>query len=512
MGSVIEATYQLHIDWDNDGSFATSGDNVTADLQLPAIIERGYASPLARMPSVGRATFVLNNQAQTYSPPLDSGVVPWRPVRFQMVYDSTTVVLFRGFIEAIRPAAGAYRQRNAVIECVDAMALLDIFEGRIAIQVNAYADDIISDVVDDVYSPPATNYQAGINQFPTSGEHWTINQALAQVGTGQAAVQENARAAQKIQDACVADWGRFFISKAGAPTFFNRHQMPLYTSTALTLDDNMQELAYEKRVSDVYNWVEVTYLPRAVSEGNEVLGRFAPEKAARIGPLETDTFVINYRDPINQAIAIGGISVLSPVNGTDYAVTDDELGEGADISANLNISFTAYADKAEIEIENTDASDDAYIQFLQVRGKAVRSREPETVVAADNTSINAYGQRKLPVKAPLMANNAQAQALASYLLDVYKGPQHIVDEVRILANKSDTFMKAVRDLELMDRVSITETQTGLSAFVGHIYRMRHVIASKREHWLSFALETPYDVGGTPFILGDTLDSGHILIY
>lgn len=512
MASVVEATYQLHIDWDNDGSFATSGDNVTADLQLPAIIERGYASPLARMPAVGRATFVLNNQDKSYSPALDSGVLPWRPVRFNMTYDNTTVTLFRGFIESIRPAAGKRRERTVTVSCVDAMALLDIFEGRIAIQVNAYADNIIQAVVNAVYSPPVTSYQAGINQFPTSGEHWTINQALAQVGTGQAAVQEGARAAQKIQDACAADWGRFFIAKNGAPTFYNRHQMPLDSSTELTLNDNMQGLVSEKRIGDVFNWVEVTYLPRAVSEGNEVLGRFAPDTAARVGPLETETFVVSFRDPINAALRIGGISVLSPVNGTDYAITDDEQGEGADKSSDVNITFTAYADSAEVEIENTDSADDAYVQFLQVRGKAVRSREPETVVAADNTSINAYGQRKLPVKAPLMANNAQAQALASYLLDVYKGPQHIVDEVRILANKSDTFMKAVRDLELMDRVSITETQTGLSAFVGHIYRMRHVIASKREHWLSFALETPYDVGGTPFEIGDALNSGNIIIY
>lgn len=504
------ATYTIEADWDLDGSWADPGEDITEYFQH-ATINRGFADPMARVAFAGTMRLLMENEARQFSPHLESSVTPWVPIRLRQTYNAVTRTKFQGFIAGISPSAGQYNTRNVVFDCIDATALLDIFTGRIAMKLNAYADEIIADVVDDVYSPPTPNYQAGINQFAASGEQWTINQALAQVGTGQAAVQENARAAQKIMDACIADWGRFFIARDGAPTFYNRHQMPLDTTTDLTIAST-PAMIYNKRISEVRNWIEVTYLPRTISERNEVLGRFAPERAAKIAPLETETFVIHYRDPANQALRIGGISVLTPVNGTDYSATDDEGGEGADVSANLAITFTAYADRAEISIENTDNADDAYIQFLQVRGFAVRSREPETVRAVDNASYNAYGQRYLRLNAPLISNNAQASALASYLLEVLKEPRDIVEGVQVTANCDATTMAAVRDLELMQRVDLTDYQSGLSNFIGHVMRVQEEIDWSGVHQVYLDLETPFDVGGTPFRLGDTLNSGHIIIY
>lgn len=505
------ASYTLQADWDGDGSWTDPGEDIT-DYLLHATINRGFADPMARVAFAGTMRLSLENEARQFSPALESAVTPWVPIRMQMTHNAVTRTLFRGFIDDIAPAAGLYNTRSVTINCVDATALLDIFAGRMGMQFNTTAPQIIAAVVNDVFSPPATNYQAGINQFAASGEQWTINQALAQVGTGQAAVQENARASQKILDACVADWGRFFIAADGAPTYYNRHQMPLDTTTDLVIGET-PAMDYRKRVSEVRNWVEITYLPRAVGERNEVLGRFAPERAARIAPLETETFVIQYRDPTNAALRVGGISVLSPVNGVDYRVTDDEEGEGADVSANVSLSFTAYADRAEAIIENTDNADDAYIQFLQVRGLAVRSREAETVRAVDNGSVAQYGQRRLAVQAPLMSNNAQATALASYLLEVHRAPHAIVHGVQVTANCDGATMAAVRDLELMQRVALTDEQSGLASFIGHVMRVQHEIDWSGVHQVYLDLETPYDVGGTPFRLDTSaLSSGHVLIY
>lgn len=504
----VQATYALQLDYDNDGSFATAGDDISSAM-MRATIMRGFSGPLARVAPVGRMRVLLKNADKAFSPPLDADLLPGKPVRLRMTYDATTVTLFQGKVEAIRPTAGEYGPRTTVLECVDSMDLLDRFEGRIALQVNAYADDIISDIVDDVFTPAGTNYESGVNQFPTSGERWSINPALARFG--MLANQEEIYASQKILDCCIADWGRFFVAKDGTPTYYNRHHMPLDTSTALTLSGDMVDMLYEKRSMDVLNWVDVTYLPRTVGQFNEVIGRFAPERAARIEPTETDTFTIRFRDPSNPALDIGAINVITPVSGTDYEATDFEDG-GDDVSANLNITFTAYADRAEVEIENTHASTPAYIQFFQVRGGAVRSRESETVRASDSTSIAAHGQRKLPLSAPLMGNNQQAQNLADYLLDYYKDPLDTVEGVVIVGNRSATLIEAVRDLELMDRVVITEDQTGLSSYAGYVTRMRHEINSKFDHRLYFDLETAYTLGGTPFELGDTLNSGNILIY
>lgn len=504
------ATYTVQADWDLDGSWADPGEDIT-EYFLHATINRGFADPLTRLPATGTMRLHMENEAKQFSPPLESSVVPMVPIRLLMEYSATTETLFQGFIRSIEPSAGLYNRRDVVFECVDGLEHLQLFEGRLALQQNVYADDIIGDVVDDVFSSPATAYQAGINQFPTSGEQWTLPASLGHALAGEKAGEDNVRATDKIRDACTADWGRFFVAKDGTITFYNRHQMPLDSSTELTLASS-PALGYRKSAGDVYNWVEVTYLPRAVGELDEVLGRFAPERAARIDPLSTETFVIYFRDPVNQAIRIGGLSALTPVNGTDYEATDDEAGEGADVNANLNITFTAYANRAEVQIENTDSADDAYIQFFQVRGLAVRSREPETVRVLDQTSIDAYGQRKLAIRAPLMGNNAQALSLATYLLDLYKDPQDVLRGVRLDANCNGTMLAAARDLELLDRVDVSDDQVGLSNFIGHVMRLQHEIDVSGVHQVFMDLETPYTVG-TPIIIGtSTLNSGHVFIY
>ncbi len=507
------ATYTLEVDWDGDGAFEGGAEDVSADW-LSATIARGFADPLARVATVGRADFVLLNAGQDYSPPANADALPRREVKFTMDYASTPVVLFRGFIEDIQPSSGPRLDRRATLRCVDALALLDAEEGRIPLLESVTADTIIEAVVDTVYTPPATNYEPGKSRFPFSSDRWTSAAGLTvgptANGQGRRPPTEAGSAAQKILDACSSDWGRFFISKAGAPTFFNRHHMPLDTAIELTLSDDMKRLGYSKSVSQVYNLVEVTCHPRSVGQVYEVLGRISQGVAPRIEAGETQTFTLSFRDPAT-GDAVGGKGVLTPVSGTDYAATDDEAGEGTDVTASVSASLSVYGDSAEVELENT-SGDAVYIQQLQVRGYAVRVREPVTMRASDGTSQAAYQKRKLPIDAPLLNSQHVARRLAEYLLDVYKTPRNVVRGVELLANRSAAFLAAARDLELLDRVVVSESQTGLSSYAAHVMGMRHTIPNKHQHWVSLDLETAYTVG-QPFRLDSSaLNSGHVLIF
>lgn len=490
------ATYGLYVDWNNDGDFSDAGEDITADF-ISATIQRGFSSPLARTPGVARATFIVLNTAKTYSPPLHATVLPRRQVKFDMTYGGTTVTLFRGYLDDIQPDFGQYSERRAKLTCVDAQALLDMYEGEIAMLTNIYADDVIEAVVSAVYTPPGTAYQSGVNPFPTSAEGWTVTETI--------------RASQKIQDACTSDWGKFFIGKNGYPTFYNRHQMPLDSTTELTLSDTMLNLDYVKAVADVYNYIEITCYPRSLGQVREVLGRLSQTDAPRLEAGASQLFLLRFRDPINAKIQMGGYSCTTPAATTDYTATDDPTGLGNDETANVTASATFYGDHAEVTLTNA-AAYPVYIQTLQVRGYAVRAREPVTVIAQDATSITAYQKRKLSLQAPLISDPQQAQELADYLLSYYKDPLNNVSGIEILANKDATWMAAVRDLELEDRVVITETQVGLSAWAGYIYSLNHNIVNRYQHRLTFALEQAPTVG-TPFRLDTSaLNSGHTLIY
>ena len=499
----VQATYALYVDWNNDGDYADSGEDISADW-VSITITRGYNNALARYPTVGRMTVLLNNAAQTYSPPATATTRPRRPVRLTMTY-SSTVTLFEGFITAIVPASGTKRSRRAMMYCVDALSDLDRFEGAIALGTNKYADDIITDVVAAVYTPGSTAYQAGINLFPTAADRWVGQELAWYTSKGMTAgLVQKVSASDKILDACVSDWGRFFISKSGVPTYYNRHQMPLDVTTDLTLSDDMINMNYQMSDTEIYNYIEVTCHPRTVGTVYEVLGAISQTSSPMIEASSAPVFEIAFRDPSNNAIQLGGKSTLTPVATTDYTCTNDEAGEGTDETANVTPTMTAYGDRVEITMTNA-AAYPVYIQKLQVRGYAVRIKEPITIVAQDATSITAYGKRKLAVDAVLMSSDIHAKNLADYLLAYYKDPHNEMRGIQIIGNKSATLMAAVRDLELMNRVVITESQTGLSAVAGYINAMTHQINSKWDHRLIFNLEEAYTLGGDPILV----DAGHV---
>src|SRR5688572_13472129 len=97
-------TYDVRIDWDNDGNFTTTGDNVTARrlARTPLTVQYGRDHARAMAPTApGQAAFELDNTSRDYSPenaasPLVGKVLPARPVRIQATHSAVTYTLFLG--------------------------------------------------------------------------------------------------------------------------------------------------------------------------------------------------------------------------------------------------------------------------------------------------------------------------------------------------------------------------------------------------------------------------------
>jgi hypothetical protein len=483
MSAAVYATYALYVDWNNDGDYADLGETVTCKV-LSADISRGFGGPLSRVARTATAEFVLRNDDRAYSPALVASVLPRRPVRFTMTYSATTVTLFEGYIEEVDASHSVDQPVQLVrLRCVDAMDLLDRFEGDVAILTNATADEIIEDVVDAVYTPAATDYDAGVNRFPYAADRW------AGTLTASGLVQE-ARASDKILDACTSDWGHFFIAKGGAPTFRNRHQLPFDATTVLTIDETMSEVYYTLGTPLVLNRVAVTCYPRRLGTVAEVIGRMDTREKPVIEVGESLTLNTTFRDPSNNAITLGALSISN----IEVTATDDVEGEGAEFTP--GIIYTAYGDRIEVTLSNLEAHV-LYVQDVRVLGFAVRSFEPVTVIESDATSITAYGLRSLPIGAALMSSPLQAGALATWLLDYYKDPLADIG-VGFSANADAALLVGARDLELLDMVEVTDDQTGLSATPLHVYAMTHRIDTQaHQHRVTLRLMQAYDYGEDP---------------
>ena len=509
---MVKATYVLEIDWDNNGSFET---DVSANL-MSATIYRGFASPIARYATVGRASFVLLNSSKAYSPPLVANVRPMRPIRLTMTY-SSSVVLFYGYIESITPSMGEKGTRRTTLNCVDAMTLMNLYEGPLALLTDTNANAIITAVVATVYTPPATDYEAGQNIFPYSSDRWDPTDKTLNTSAGLIHI-EQARASDKILQACTSDWGRFYISKAGAPTFHNRQHESLDTGgTDHTINNTMSNMSYSMAATPIYNTVEVTCFPRTIGETLEVLGKIGQDSAPIVPANDgvddgTLTFTIYFRDPSNNSERLGGKSVTEPAETTDWISALDESGTLPEIGT-LAISSTIYGDHIELTFTN-DQAYPMYLSKCQVRGYAVRAKEPLVITSSDSTSITAYGKRVLSINAPLMNQQIDAQMLADHLVAQYKDPHHDVRGLMFYANRDATMMGIARDIKIGDQIAVTEPQIGLSAEALFVYAIAHNISRNGYlHTVSISLEDAYNVGGTPFRLDTSaLNSGHILVY
>lgn len=511
----VSGAYSLHVDWNNNGLF--DDGEMSGDI-VDVVIERGFSTPLARMCYTGRATFHLQNVDQSYSPLLNTGQVPMRQVRFRMTFDGQTKTLFRGFLAAIQPQSlSPGPPKHVFLHCVDATALMDLREVSIPIQIGANAKTLIAALVAEVYTPPATNYQDGINAFPISADRWSLD---GQVGyrfhsNRNQPTEDQIMASSKITDVCASDWGRFFVDGQGRPAFVNRHDQLLDTTPRLTLVNQMHGMGYQRNVEDIVNTVDVIYSPRVVGEVAEVLGTLSQGTSVKLEAGATEEFTIRFRDPSNPALDIAAYEIASLLAGVDYAATDDEQGEGLDKTANMatNLSFTG-ATEVRIEVTNTDTAD-IYIQKLQVRGRAVRTRREEKAHAEDSSSIADYDTRRIPggLSAPLMSNHSQAQLLADHLVERYKDPVERVEGLRIYGNRNTTFLSAVRDMELLDPIRVTEDHLGLSNFDGLVYQLVHNIRYPEFHELVVAIHKPYQVAGTICRLDQTtFSSNHVLVY
>jgi hypothetical protein len=95
-------TFTVSVDWNRNGTFTDTGDDVTTVVRGGISATYGRDQSTALSPVVaGRGGFTLDNSTRTYSPrnassPLFGLVKPSRPVLIQRTISATTYTIFRG--------------------------------------------------------------------------------------------------------------------------------------------------------------------------------------------------------------------------------------------------------------------------------------------------------------------------------------------------------------------------------------------------------------------------------
>jgi hypothetical protein len=157
------------------------------------------------------------------------------------------------------------------------------------------------------------------------------------------------------------------------------------------------------------------------------------------------------------------IGQLTPVENTDYEANTAEDGSGTDISSELTVSYPSgdeFNGKGTI-VRVAFGSTAGYLTKLSLRTlNAMVYDDPVLVLAEDDTSKAAYGQRIRTIEARWTREVDVAQATVDNRLARKKDPKTILNVV--VPNGSTPNMMLILQRTFSDRVTVSYSDMGIS--------------------------------------------------
>ena len=195
--------------------------------------------------------------------------------------------------------------------------------------------------------------------------------------------------------------GRFYVDPDGEYRYENVAHWATHTSSTETFaPQNYQRLTPEWRDAELYSSITAEAAPRSIL-GEDVL--WESDEVITVPPGQTRTVTAKMRQP---AYSISSIEATPATGG------------GADLSTDISVSNTNYAQRVVIDITNNNTVFTAYVNYLAVKGKAVSGRPN---IESTATSTNAFWTSRADrVRAlrgnPYIQNGWLAESLALFLL------------------------------------------------------------------------------------------------
>ena len=437
-----QVTFTVEMDWARSDSWTDETAYVLNVQCETSIYDRALGLPALGETSPSRATIRLKNDTNRFSP--DKGTIAaiadgiYRvPVRVSAGYvDGTngaeTLRQFTGEIEAAKEVE-TVGGKVVVCECVDSGVALLQYKHTTEMYTDQRADQFL-DTLCTAAGITSTSLERGFIEIPYC---WTDTENLW----------------SEFVKVAAAEGGLVFFGKDGTLNFWRlTHLLEATDSTTsqATLDrGNAYYLDDTISWRDAYTGVNVEWIPREVGALSVLYQAHEP---IAVRPGETVTHDALFQYPAT--------SVEALTAGTDYQAVSAGM---ADLSADLAVSTTAYAQRATLEFTNNNATHTIYILDLQVRGYPLEAEEAQSI-QRDTTLSPA----KVPgVKVyPVTGNNylqtlGQAHLLAGYLRDRLQYPRRLIQWEG----------PACPWLEPGDRVRIDNADAGISAQYCYVLHM-----------------------------------------
>jgi hypothetical protein len=429
-------TITIKIDWNKDGDYSDTGENVTTRVmeRSSVTLEYGRDQSTALAPMVaGRGGFTLNNASQDYNPlnassPIFGLIKPARPVQIIRTVSATPYTLFEGHTDDT-PLNPSLSEKTVTVSMVDYLADFRGYTLNTALYSGMTTGDAIDQILDEVGWAGSRDLDTGSTTLP----YWWEDGTDAFTALNKLLECEGPPA--------------YLAVDAGPTIVFRDRQHRLLdaastssqaTWTGSTTNSEMYELTYDDAWRNIINTGSISIdvrLPQALEEV------WTQDNIITLGAAEVKTFIASGSDPFTSAEV--------PVSGTDYTLVSG--------SVTPTLSRTSGASTV---ITLTAGGGGAVLNRLALRAKPVSTVYSVQVTASDATSITAYGPRSFPSD-PSFASVYDAQAVLDKAIEQHKDPLPIV-EGTFSVGQNLTRAASVLARNLSDRVTLTVSGMSLN--------------------------------------------------
>jgi hypothetical protein len=438
--------YTFAIDWGGDGSFATTGDDVTSDV-LSTGVAISYGRDQSRQlnqAKVGTSSFSLNNAERKYSPDWSGSVLfgdlePSREMQGSVGFNGVVYPL--GFARIDDYTVNAdIDNRTVDFTFMDGMNLLNGYTLSTPVLTTQRTGDLINYILDQM----AWTGPRDIDPGATVVKFW-----WAEGTTAFAAVQDLVKSEGPPSIAYVGLDGTFVfrdrhhrILRSGSTdvqaTFVSAEidcAAPAATGFHFTAP-----FTYEHGGKNITNSVSFDVTTRAVDP--EITAVWSSTDTVSLGIGESRVISASGSDPFTNAI--------TPLVGTDFTTT----GVGV---VQVQLSRTS-GQEADITLMAIGGA--VTITGLQLRAQAIPVISTTNVSQQDTGSISTHGELAYPDTVP-WADIADAGAVASVILLHYAQRRPTV-QLRVVAADAQHFAE-ILNRQISDRIHITNGETGTDA-------------------------------------------------
>ena len=450
----------VRVDWNNNGNFANTGDDVTSRvLSRDGItISVGRDQVRAFSPAApGQAAFSLNNVSRDYSPentgsPLSGNVVSGRPVQIQATQDASTYTLYRGYTDehTVLPNRA---DRSVSMTCIDALDRFSQIKLSTGVFFSVRTGAAISAILDGIGWAGGRDIDQGASIIRYWWEEGTDAQsalqkvlgaegppALAYVDTSGGFVYRDRH--HRLRNAA---------SLTSQATFTNGAAEPVFSEPS----------SYDDGSRDIVNTILLQLPERNPSPNNPSV--VWQDTDAPLSVPAADDPTIMWKTTDNIWVPSGGTTDVQVAAGQPF---QDAQAPAAGTEF-IQLYGTTTATLSRTSGQSTtitlhDGGGSSWIGSLILRARPVQEGRVYQVSAANSASVTAYGARGLPSGVDMSWCSAQdAAAVTSLILTQYAQRRPIVTiPVR---NKTSGRLTHMLARDLSDRVTIVDSQTGMNA-------------------------------------------------